>query len=762
MTTREPQHNPEENPDFDWTRAEADDLDTDTSADIDAEVLDFPAGGKARRANLDAVPDEDDEDDDDSEDASDSEDDAGRESGADRESVEMEQETVGGQVDPSDEVPLEVSRAGRERRPIIPAWAKSWTDLKAAFWGAVKDASYVTRFHAVRAPLYAVKTGWYALLGAGGTARKAVVWASAEEGNWQLRQHAATTNDREGWLKLEKVRASASRPRWFALLAAVTGIMIAALIVIYGPVPFLVQAVLVAGVVLVLARLGRPVDKRITDRVSEKPRYRKLTADLVRRGLMNVGLSGITKAVAKDPGAISFPTEIHRDGPGHMAIVDLPYGVIAADVIARRDKLASGLRLPLDQVWPETDRTHTGRLALWVGHQPASQMTPPKWPLLSGEQVDIFKPVPFATDPRLRITEAEYIARNWLFGGQPGSGKTFALRLLVLAAALDPRVELRGYELKGVGDFAVVEPVCTEYGNGFDDDTIERCAAMVDWLYAECERRSERIAFYAAKGKAPQNKVTPELASLKKSGLHPLVVFIDEVQELFQHPEFGKRAGEIMEKAIKLGRAMGVTVLLGTQIPDKNSLPPGITRNVNTRFCLSVMDQIANDMILGTSMYQNGNRATVFEPGTDAGWGIAVGLGKIGARKSFYVDTDAAKPVIAKAIGYRTEAGTMPTKGDQKRDTGPSFDLLADLITVWPTGEDKAWNETLIERLADLRPEVYAKWKQDQLTAALDNHDIKVGQIGRRVNGKTVNRRGPARDHITEAIAERNRRRASE
>ena len=41
--------------------------------------------------------------------------------------------------------------------------------------------------------------------------------------------------------------------------------------------------------------------------------------------------------------------------------------------------------------------------------------------------------------------------RNWLFGGQPGSGKTFAMRLLVLAAALDIRVELRGYELKGVG-----------------------------------------------------------------------------------------------------------------------------------------------------------------------------------------------------------------------------------------------------------------------------------------------------------------------
>src|SRR6266699_5710014 len=91
-----------------------------------------------------------------------------------------------------------------------------------------------------------------------------------------------------------------------------------------------------------------------------------ISADLVRRALLSVQLAGINQAVAKDPGAISFPVEIHRDGPGHLAIVDLPYGVEAADVIARRGRLASGLRLPLDQVWPEPAPGHTGRLALWV------------------------------------------------------------------------------------------------------------------------------------------------------------------------------------------------------------------------------------------------------------------------------------------------------------------------------------------------------------------------------------------------------------
>ena len=94
------------------------------------------------------------------------------------------------------------------------------------------------------------------------------------------------------------------------------------------------------------------------------------------------------------------------------------------------------------------------------------------------------------------MTAVELMFRNWLFGGQPGSGKTFAMRLLVLAAALDIRVELRGYELKGVGDFKALAPVCAEYGNGNDDDTLTACADMFGWLYGEGQKRAKRIAHY--------------------------------------------------------------------------------------------------------------------------------------------------------------------------------------------------------------------------------------------------------------------------
>jgi S-DNA-T family DNA segregation ATPase FtsK/SpoIIIE len=681
-----------------------------------------------------------------------------RDDGADAESVEDGRVIVGVPVDPPGEFRPR-RRDGRDRAPVIPPGLASRRALAGSAAWAAREARYHAAFHGLRSPKYAARVAVFAPAGLVRLVVRACRWASAEDGNWALRQAAAGRGDADTWLKLDARRQRQSQWRWPVVIAAGVVSGAGVLLLAFGPVPAVVRAAGIAGVVVLLARAGRPADKPITDRVRQGQAYRKLTAELVRRALLSVGLAGISSAVAKDPHAISFPVEIHREGPGHLAIVDLPYGVEAAEVIARRGKLASGLRLPLDQVWPEPAPGHTGRLALWVGHEPASQMRQPRWPLLREGQVDLFRPFPFATTPRLDTVTAELMFRNWLFGGQPGSGKSFALRLLVLAAALDPRAELRGYELKGTGDMAAAAPACAEYGSGNDDDTLTACAAMWEWLYAEGQRRSKRIRHFADLGKAPENKVTPELASLPGSGLHPLVVFVDEFQELALFGKAGKAAAEMAERCIKLFRALGIVILIGTQIPDKDSLPTGITRNINTRFCLSVADQTANDMILGTSAYRLGYRATVFEPVTEAGWGILAGLGKPGARRSFSVDNDQAAKVMARAIAARAAAGTLPDTAPERQ--APGFDVLADVAAVWPAGEDAAWNETLLERLTSLRPDTYARWEPAQLTAALATHGIRSGQIGRRTGGRTVNRRGPARADITAAITRRNQNRGN-
>ncbi|MEU8182548.1 cell division protein FtsK [Micromonospora sp. NPDC049047] len=733
---------PDENR-FDWQAAEQD-L-TDPTGGPEAEVVDLDDARARRQASVTPGGDGSDLADD----------------GEDAESVADDADRDGGPVDAADDVPRDVLARQRNRRPILADWARSWRALRAAVRHQSKDAGYVTAYHAVRLPKYAAKTAVYAPLGLFRGTGKALHWASAEEGNWHLRQAAATRGDADTWMKLDARRQRQTVWRWW-VLAASTGAMVAAAIVLaLGPSWW--RWVALAAVLPLLATLGRPADKPLTDRVTEGTRYRKLTAELVRRALTSLQLPAINSAVAKDAKAISFPVDIHRDGPGHLAVVDLPYGVEASEVVARRGKLASAMRLPLDQVWPEPAPGHTGRLALWVGYEPASQMTQPPWPLLSaGAKVDLFKAFPFATTPRLDVLDAELMFRNWLFGGQPGSGKTFALRTLLLAASLDLRAEIRGYELKGVGDFAVLEQVMAEYGNGFDDETLARCFAFIEWLYEECRRRSKRIEHYARLGKAPENKVTPELASLKGSGLHPLVAWFDELQELMTS-KYAKEAGEILEKVIKLGRALGVIILIGTQIPDKDSLPTGITRNVNSRFCLSVADQTANDMILGTSAYKQGYRATVFVPVDEAGWGILRGFGpKPSAVKSYYVNTTDAARIVARAVALRQAAGTLPKPDEQTREVAPVADVLGDLAQVWPGDDEKAWNETLCGLLAELRPEVYGGWEAAQLSTALKSHPlIKVSDVGRRIDGKPTTRRGIKHADLIKAITERDRKRSA-
>jgi DNA segregation ATPase FtsK/SpoIIIE, S-DNA-T family len=80
---------------------------------------------------------------------------------------------------------------------------------------------------------------------------------------------------------------------------------------------------------------------------------------------------------------------------------------------------------------------------------------------------------------------------------------------------------------------------------------------------------------------------------------------------------------------------------------------------------------------------------------------------------------------------------------------------------VVPAGEAKVWNQTVVARLAELRPEAYRGWEAEQLTAALKPYGISVGQVWGTdpQTGEGANRRGIDRRAVAEALTERERRR---
>ncbi|MEU7201414.1 cell division protein FtsK [Streptomyces sp. NPDC045470] len=660
--------------------------------------------------------------------------------------------------------------AGARRRDVIPLWLRSAAELKTAAAWVARHYAHATGYHALRAPVYAARLALQVPAGAARFVGGALRWMADREGE-PVRLAAVRREDAGEYLKLSRQRDGRVRLR---ALAAVLGLFtgLGAALALYVLAPGWLLALTVGAVTMALGAAGRRADDPVIHRAVELPKATKLTSDIVLRALGALGIPAINQAQTKGQDGFEFTAPITRDGPGWRAEGNLPYGVTVTDVIERRDRLASGLRRPLGCVWPEAvSEEHTGRLVLWVGDQDLKSARKPAWPLAKSGAVDLFKPVAYGTDQRGRWVEVTLMFIAGVIGAIPRMGKTFLLRLLLLIAALDPRAELHTYDMKGTGDLDPVgEKVSHRHGVGEEDETIQYALADFRALREELRRRTKVIRSLP-RDICPESKVTSALADKRSLGLHPIVIGVDECQVLFEHSDHGKEFEEIATDLVKRGPATGIVLLLATQRPDAKSLPTGISANAGARWCLKVMGQTENDMVLGTSSYKRGVRATMFAWG-DKGLHYFVGEGA-DARivSAAFVDAPGADAIAARARTVREKAGRLSgyALGEAPEEvTGPAYDLLADILAVVHEKTPRPWNDTTVDLLAELRPEVYGPWaglepaeKAAQLTTALKPHGISTGQVGRRVNGKTVNRTGFTRAHVVQAITQRNQRRAA-
>ncbi|WP_053174816.1 hypothetical protein [Nonomuraea sp. SBT364] len=663
----------------------------------------------------------------------------------------------------------------RTRRPVVPLWLRSRTEALQTLGWLGKHYAHVAGYQLTRTPMYAGRLAFRSPRGLARLAGGMVRWTFDLEGE-PVRVAAVQKADPEAYLKLSRQRDSRVRLRVPVMLVVLVTLLIAAIIVAVAATA--VQWGALAVALAALGILGKPADRPLIERAVLASTVEKLTSDIVIRSLTSLGIAGITQAMSKNPKeAIRFVAPITRDGPGWRADIDLPYGVTVGDILDKRDRMSGALRRPLGCIWPEGDPSiHEGRLILWVGDKDLSK-TIVKSPLLKATSHDLFKGVPFGNDPRGRLVTVPFIEHNMLIGSLPGQGKTASVRELAAGVMLDPTAEGWFHELKGTGDLDPYEKVCHRYVSGIQDEAIAYAADSLSLLRKEVMRRTAALKTVPP-DLCPDKKVTRQIADKRSLGLHPLVAIFDECQNLFAHPTYGAKAGEDAEFIIKLGRALGVILILATQRPDKDSLPTGISANVSIRFCLRVAGQTENDMILGTSAYKNGIRATMFVPGPpdkggDAGTGYLIGATPMPkVVKSAYLDTPQTQLIADRAYALRKAAGTLSghALGETPEQLTPSYDLLADILAVVGASEAKVWNEVVIARLAELRPDVYGAWdaleggaKTAQLTTALKPYGIKTMQVWGtpESGGKGANRIGIARDDIFNAVTESDKRQGS-
>ncbi|MGH3222566.1 MAG: cell division protein FtsK, partial [Streptosporangiaceae bacterium] len=504
---------------------------------------------------------------------------------------------------------VDLTRGEKQRKRIIP---EHWTTRESARKHIALRAgwlAYWSAFHGVRSPAYFGRALAYAIWGVFVTLKRLITWWHIP-GQSRLEWEAAANGLLADHLRLHRQGRETRKARGTILALCLAGLT-AAVLAMVAFAPWWGWALAAVVLFAAFALAGRPQGKTITTRAELPAAVQPPDKDVIIRALGSLGIGEINKAIA----AAVFPplpSPVREDGPGWRAEVDLPYGVTAGMVIDRREQLASGLRRPLGAVWPEpVTSEHAGRLELWVGRADISKAKPPAWPLLRAGQADVFAPQPFGTDVRGRQVKVPMAYLNMLIGSIPRQGKTATVRVRACTYALDPIVEMWLHELKGSGDLDPLEQVSHRFVSGIHDEAIAYTAESLRLLRREIERRTERLKALPREV-CPDKRVTREIGTRRSLKLWPIACVIDECQNLFSHEKYGKQAGDDAVFIIKIGPAFGVMLDLATQRPDSRSLPTGVSSNVGLRFCLKVMDQTANDMVLGTSAYKNGIRATTF------------------------------------------------------------------------------------------------------------------------------------------------------
>lgn len=645
---------------------------------------------------------------------------------------------------------------GPTRAPIVPPSMRPGA-LPATAVAAVKRGSYVAAFHALRSPRYLIKTLLWSPVGVVRGVWLLIYWARDLEGH-TIRQHTATRNQVKEYLDLSKQRDRRVGPRMRILFA---GLAAAAVLVwlLLAVAPHWLRWPVLALALIASAIRGRPVDKPITDRVTVGERFIKLTAVMCRTALMATLPEKI-----KEPGAVTFPRDIYRDKTGWTAIVQLPLGTVVADVLDRRDRLASGFRLPMSQVWPravdghpedpDRHRANPGLLRIWVADVPVTMMRQPPWPLLRGGKADYFRALPAGFDEQLSQVRWSLDQKNSLFGGMPGSGKTLAMRVVALGAVLDPSVVPIIFELKGTGEFDAFEPICPRgmYGSGPDEDTKARAAASIAWLLEECERRARLVSGYAKQGLNSTSNGNRAMVD-RDVRLRPILAIYDEIQELITDKDIGKAVVGMLTSLIKRGRALLIHVMIGTQRIDKESVPRGISSNIANRACFAVPSHVEVDLVLGTGAYNAGARPTTFHTATDgdsgdSGWCWRAGSGPMAPFRFAFVANEQARTVLGRVIAERTRLGVMPADDDEDLTFR---DWLADVRDVFRAGEAWVSWDQIADRLAEDQPGVYRDVTKDTVSAQLRSLGVESR------NGRQGNQilKGARREDLTTAIEAR-------
>ncbi|MFE6581084.1 FtsK/SpoIIIE domain-containing protein, partial [Streptomyces rochei] len=188
------------------------------------------------------------------------------------------------------------------------------------------------------------------------------------------------------------------------------------------------------------------------------------------------------------------------------AVIDLPPGIPAKKAMRAISEIASALGVEDAQVSMTKTKgkgARSGRLEIYVAKElPFTEGAEPG-PLLALEAAaNFWGRIAIGPDVRGLPISISVVERSGLIGGEPGAGKSASGNVILLAAALDPRVILWLADGKGGGDLEPFEELCEWFEGDADPEAFHE---MLKAAVADMKAR------YALLKKLGKRKVTEEL-----------------------------------------------------------------------------------------------------------------------------------------------------------------------------------------------------------------------------------------------------------
>ena len=195
-------------------------------------------------------------------------------------------------------------------------------------------------------------------------------------------------------------------------------------------------------------------------------------------------------------------------------------------------------------------------------------------------QADVFGELPFGTDVRGRGVKVPMAYHNWLIGSIPRQGKTASVRVLACGAALPARRAVAS-RAEGIRRPRPARVGLHRFISGIHDESIAYAAERLKLLRAEVERRTARLKALD-RGLCPDKRVTREIASqARPEAVADRCACSTRRRTCSGTTSTASRPARTRSSSSRSAPAFGVILVLATQRPDKESLPTGVSGNVD-------------------------------------------------------------------------------------------------------------------------------------------------------------------------------------